>query len=419
MPTPSASLADSLLNRLLRYVRVHTTSDPASDTVPSTARQWDLLHILRDEMTAMGLADVHLDDKGYLFATIPATSDKPAPVLGLIAHVDTAPDFNGADVNPQVIENYDGGDITLPASGDILSPRDFPVLNTLHGHTLVTTDGTSLLGSDDKSGIAIILTAAEYLLAHPEIPHGKIRIGFTPDEEIGRSARHFDVTAFGADIAYTVDGGSLGKMEYETFNADEAVVTLKGLSVHAGAAKGKMVNAWLRACEFQNRLPAHKTPADSEGREGFLFLRRIEGSLECCRLRYALRSFDRDELESYQHMLRDTMAAMQADYGKDCGHVEIREHYRNMGEVLKSHYHLIEIAEKVMRKQGITPNMEPVRGGTDGARLSFMGLPTPNLFTGGENFHGKLEFVSVDVMDKAAHLIIGIAQEFSNHGGKK
>ena len=264
MPTSSASLADSLLNRLLRYVRVHTTSDPASDTVPSTARQWDLLHILRDEMTAMGLADVHLDDKGYLFATIPATSDKPAPVLGLIAHVDTAPDFNGADVNPQIIENYDGGDITLPTSGDILAPRDFPVLNTLHGHTLVTTDGTSLLGSDDKSGIAIILTAAEYLLAHPEIPHGKIRIGFTPDEEIGRSARHFDVAAFGADIAYTVDGGSLGKMEYETFNADEAVVTLKGLSVHAGAAKGKMVNAWLRACEFQNRLPAHKTSADNE-----------------------------------------------------------------------------------------------------------------------------------------------------------
>lgn len=414
----TADFSERLQARLLRYARIYTTSDAASQSVPSTPQQWDLLHALRDEMTAMGLAEVSLDDNGYLFATIPATADAPVPVLGLLAHVDTAPDFNGRDVNPQVIENYDGGDVTLAGSGDVLSPRHFPHLATLQGHTLITTDGTSLLGADDKAGIAIILTVAEHLLAHPEIAHGKIRIGFTPDEEIGRGANHFDVAAFAADVAYTLDGSALGELQYENFNADEAVVNLFGLSVHPGMAKGKMVNAWVRACEFQSRLPAHKTPADSEAREGFLFLRKIEGSLEDCRLHYALRAFDRSELEGYQQMLHDTMATMQADYGEACGKVEIHEHYRNMREKVEPHRYLIDMAEETMRELGIAPVIEPIRGGTDGARLSFMGLPTPNLFTGGGNFHGKFEYVSLDVMAQSAQVVLGIVQKMMKQGGK-
>ena len=408
-----ATLKQPLLARLLRYVKIHTTSDAGSDSVPSTPQQWDLLHLLRDELTAMGLAEISLDDKGYLLATLPATSDRAVPVLGLLAHVDTAPDFSGENVRPQVIENYDGGDIALTGGNLTLSPRAFPHLRALVGHTLVTTDGTTLLGADDKSGIAIILSAIEYLQAHPEIAHGKIRIAFTPDEEIGRGPHHFDVAAFGADVAYTVDGSRLGELQYENFNADEATVTLYGRSVHPGTAKDVMINGWARACEFQSRLPAHKTPETSSGREGFIFLRKIEGSLEECRLLYALRSFSREELAAWGKMLSDTMAAMQRDYGEDCGKVEIHAHYRNMREKIEPHRYLIDIAENVMRAQGITPLTDPIRGGTDGAHLSFMGLPTPNLFTGGENFHGPLEYISVDVMEKAANVVIGIAQAFA------
>lgn len=412
----SFPFASALLPRLLRYTRVHTTSDTQSKTTPSTPQQWDLLRLLHDEMTAMGLAEVSLDDNGYLFATIPATTDAPVPVLGLLAHVDTAPDFNGQNVRPQVVENYDGGEVLLAGSGDTLSPREFPELAGLRGHTLVTTDGTSLLGADDKAGIAIILTVAEYLLAHPEIAHGKIRIAFTPDEEIGRGADHFDTRAFGADAAYTLDGSMLGELQYENFNADEAVVSLFGLSVHPGTAKGRMVNAFVRACEFQARLPAHPTPSDSEGREGFIFLRKIEGSLECCRLHYALRSFGRGELARFRAMLQDTLAAMCADYGEGCGTVEIREHYRNMREMVEPHRYLIDLAAETMTGLGIVPHIEPIRGGTDGARLSFMGLPAPNLFTGGGNFHGKYEYVSLDVMEQSARVVLGIVQKMAEKG---
>ena len=412
-----ADLKQPLLTRLLRYVQVHTTSDAKSATVPSTPQQWDLLHLLRDELTAMGLADITLDDKGYLFATLPATTDRAVPVLGLLAHVDTAPDFSGENVRPQVVEHYDGGDIRLAGSGAVLSPQDFPQLGELRGHTLITSDGTTLLGADDKSGIAIILAAIEYLQAHPEIAHGKIRIAFTPDEEIGRGPNHFDVAAFGADVAYTIDGSRLGELQYENFNADEAVVTLYGRSVHPGTAKGVMVNGWARACEFQSRLPAHPAPETSGDREGFIFLRKIEGSLEACRLLYALRSFTREELAAWGKMLTDTMSAMQRDYGADCGTVEIHEHYRNMREKVEPHRYLIEIAENVMRAQGIEPVIEPIRGGTDGARLSFMGLPTPNLFTGGANFHGPLEYISLDVMEQAANVVIGIAAAFAEREG--
>lgn len=400
-----------LLTRLLRYTQIYTTSDPKSDTVPSSPQQWDLLHLLKDEMSEMGLTDITVDPNGYVFATLPANTDKAIPVLGLLAHVDTSPDFNGNNVKPQVIE-YQGGDILLKGSQDLLSPKDFPNLNGLVGHTLMTTDGTSLLGADDKSGIAIILSAVEYLLAHPEIKHGKIRIGFTTDEEIGRGADHFDVKAFGADVAYTLDGGPLGELQYENFNADSATVTFYGRSVHPGTAKGKMINALERACEFQNSLPPHLTPATSEGREGFIMLHDIEGDLSECKVHYILRSFEREELAEFGRHLTQTMAKMQQKYGEHCGKVEIREQYRNMYEVVKDYRYLVDIAENVMKAQGITPNLEPIRGGTDGSRLSYMGLPTPNIFTGGENFHGRFEFISIDVMEQATNVVVGIAKAF-------
>ena len=400
-----------LLTRLLRYTQIYTTSDPKSDTVPSSPQQWDLLHLLKSEMSEMGLTDITVDPNGYVFATLPANTDKAIPVLGLLAHVDTSPDFNGNNVKPQVIE-YQGGDILLKGSQDLLSPKDFPNLNGLVGHTLMTTDGTSLLGADDKSGIAIILSAVEYLLAHPEIKHGKIRIGFTTDEEIGRGADHFDVKAFGADVAYTLDGGPLGELQYENFNADSATVTFYGRSVHPGTAKGKMINALERACEFQNSLPPHLTPATSEGREGFIMLHDIEGDLSECKVHYILRSFEREELTDFGRHLTQTMVKMQQKYGEHCGKVEIREQYRNMYEVVKDYRYLVDIAESVMKAQGITPNLEPIRGGTDGSRLSYMGLPTPNIFTGGENFHGRFEFISIDVMEQATNVVVGIAKAF-------
>lgn len=408
-------MKQALLNRLLRYTQIYTTSDPKSQSVPSSPQQWDLLNLLKAEVESMGLTEIFLDPNGYLFATLPANTDIAIPVLGLIAHVDTSPDFNGKNVKPQVIECYQGGDILLSGSGDKLSPNDFPNLNKLIGDTLVTTDGTSLLGADDKSGIAIILSAIEYLQANPQISHGKIRIGFTTDEEIGRGADHFDVKAFGADVAFTLDGGPLGELQYENFNADAAVVTFFGRSVHPGTAKGKMINALERACEFQNSLPPHLTPATSEHQEGFIMMHDIEGGVDKAEVRYILRSFEREELATFGKMLTDTMAEMQKIYGENCGKVEIIEQYRNMREVLDGYPYLIEIAEKVMREQGIESNLEPIRGGTDGSRLSFMGLPCPNLFTGGENFHGRFEFISVDTMEKAAMVVVGIATGFTEH----
>ncbi|HDL6086230.1 TPA: peptidase T [Mannheimia haemolytica] len=412
-------MKQSLLNRLLRYTQIHTTSDPKSQTVPSSQQQWDLLHLLKTEVEAMGLSEIYLDPNGYLFASLPANIDKTLPVLGLIAHVDTSPDFNGENVKPQVIEAYQGGNILLNGSGDYLSPTDFPNLNKLIGDTLVTTDGTSLLGADDKSGIAIILSAIEYLQANPHIPHGKIRIGFTTDEEIGRGADHFDVNAFGADVAFTLDGGPLGELQYENFNADAATVTFFGRSVHPGTAKGKMINALERACEFQHRLPPHLTPATSEGCEGFIMLHGIEGGIDKAEIHYILRSFERDELAAFGKMLNDTLAEMQQIYGEQCGKVEIVEQYRNMREVLDDYGYLVEIAENAMREQGIEPNLEPIRGGTDGSRLSFMGLPCPNLFTGGENFHGRFEFISVDTMEKATKVVIDICRKFADYDFNK
>ncbi|MBE2897225.1 peptidase T [Pasteurellaceae bacterium HPA106] len=400
------NLNTPLLERLLRYVKVFTTSDASSNTVPSTPQQWDLLRSLESEMQKMGLQEISLDEKGYLFASLPANVEN-ASVLGLLAHVDTAPDFNGENVRPQIIEHYDGQDIVLKGSGDVLSPAQFPNLTALLGHTLVTTDGTSLLGADDKSGIAIILSVVEYLQAHPDIPHGKLRLGFTPDEEIGRGPKHFDVAKFGADFAYTLDGGSVGELQFENFNAAEATVTFFGRSVHPGSAKDKMINGWERACEFQATLPAHLTPATSEGKEGFIFLRKIDGTLEHCQLHYALRDFERAGLDEKENQLRKTLHAMQQRYGEKCGQLDVVQHYANMREKVADYPQLIDIPKQIMHQLGITPRLEPIRGGTDGAQLSFMGLPTPNLFTGGENFHGKFEFISLDVMNQAANVLVG------------
>ncbi|MBE2895072.1 peptidase T [Pasteurellaceae bacterium NCTC 11878] len=402
-----------LQERLLRYVKIHTTSDASSDTVPSTPQQWDLLHLLMQEMQQMGLDEISLDEKGYLFASLPANVEN-APVLGLLAHVDTAPDFNGENVHPQIIENYDGKDIALNGSGDVLSPAQFPHLTALLGHTLVTTDGTSLLGADDKSGIAIILCVVAYLQAHPDIPHGKLRIGFTPDEEIGRGPHHFDVEKFGADFAYTLDGGPVGELQFENFNAAEATVTFFGRSVHPGSAKGKMINGWERACEFHAALPPHLTPATSEGKQGFIYLRKIDGNLERCQLHYALRDFERSGLSEKEAQLQATLHQMQQKYGEKCGQLEVKQQYANMRDKVADFPALIDVPKRVMHAMGITPNLEPIRGGTDGAQLSFMGLPTPNLFTGGENFHGKFEFISVDVMNQAANVLLGTIQALAN-----
>lgn len=409
----NVAMKAELIERLTRYVKTYTTSDPKSSTVPSTPQQWDLLHLLKDELKLMGLTEITLDDNGYLFATLPANIEASVPVLGLLAHVDTAPDFNGQNVQPQLVENYTGEDITLAGSGDRLSPQDFPNLQKLVGHTLMTTDGTSLLGADDKAGIAIILSAVEYLQTHPEIPHGKIRIGFTPDEEIGRGADHFDVEKFAADVAYTLDGSVVGELQYENFNADEVTIHLFGRSVHPGTAKGKMINAWERACAFQANLPPHLTPATSEGYEGFIFLRKIEGSLEHCQLHYALRDFTESGLQVSRQLLQEAVERYQQQYGANSIRFELHQHYRNMREKVEQHRYLVDLAELVMRQQGIQPRIEPIRGGTDGARLSFMNLPTPNLFTGGENFHGKFEFVSIDVMNQSVGVVVGIANAFS------
>lgn len=420
--TFNVAMKDTLIERLTHYVKIHTTSDAKSNTVPSTPQQWDLLHFLQDELKAMGLSEISLDEKGYLFASLPANIEQDVPVLGLLAHVDTAPDFNGKNVQPQLIQHYDGKPIVLAASGDVLSPDDFPHLTELVGHTLMTTDGTSLLGADDKAGIAIILSAIEFLQKHPEIPHGKIRIGFTPDEEIARGADHFDVAKFTADVAYTLDGSVLGELQYENFNADEITVHLFGRAVHPGTAKGKMVNAWDRACHFHTNLPPHFTPATSEGYEGFIFLRKIDGSLEHCKLHYAVRDFTEQGLSASRQLLQEAVNQYQQEYGINTIQLEVNERYRNMKEKVEPHRYLIEIAEQVMKELGITPRIEPIRGGTDGARLSFMGLPAPNLFTGGENFHGKFEFISIDVMNQAVAVVAGIAHKFSQlkmtEGGK-
>ncbi|KGR79350.1 peptidase T [Ureibacillus manganicus] len=404
-------MKEKVIERLIRYAKVDTTSNPESTTTPSTEKQFDLLNLLKDELETIGLTEITLDENGYLFATLPANTDKEIPTLGFLAHVDTSPDFSGTNVNPQRIDNYDGGDIQLP-NGLVMSPSYFPNLNNYVGQTLITTDGNTLLGADDKAGIAEIVTAMEYLIEHPEVKHGKIRVAFTPDEEIGRGPHKFDVEKFGADFAYTLDGGPLGELQYESFNAAGAKVTTRGTSVHPGSAKDKMVNAITLAIKFQNEMPENEVPEKTEGYEGFIHLMNFNGHIEEAKLSYIIRDHDREKFEAKKaHMLAVEKKIKEA-YGEDAITVEIEDQYYNMGEKILEVKEIVDIAKKALENLNITPVIEPVRGGTDGSQLSYMGLPTPNIFAGGENMHGKYEYVSAETMEQATKVILEIVQLF-------
>ncbi len=399
--------------RLLNYVRIWTTSDEDSETVPSSDRQLDLAKILVEEMKAMGVMDARVDEKGYVYGSLKATEgmeDKPA--IGFIAHMDTAPDFNGRDVKPQLIENYDGGDVCLGDSGRTLSVSDFPHLKELKGRTLITTDGTSLLGADDKAGIADIMTAIDEIIKENR-PHGRLCIGFTPDEEVGKGADFFDVKGFGADFAYTVDGSKEGEIEYENFNASEAVFKVHGVNVHPGEAKNIMVNASLIAMEINKMLPDNETPRHTEGYEGFYHLTDMTGNVEHAELKYIVRDHDGKLFSDREERLRSIERLMNQKHGEGTVELEIRESYRNMKEKIEACMHLIENAKTAIKKEGIEPKVSPIRGGTDGARLSFMGLPCPNLGTGGYAFHGPFEHITVEGMDKAVNIIKNIVDIYA------
>lgn len=404
-------MKEQVIERLIRYAKMDTQSDFTSSTTPSTQKQFDLLHVLKDELIAIGLTDITLDDNGYLFATLEANTDKQVPTIGFLAHVDTATDFTGTNVNPQRIDNYNGAAITL-RNGLIMSPDYFPNFKNYIGQTLITTDGTTLLGADDKAGIAEIMTAMDYLVQHPEVKHGKIRVAFTPDEEIGRGPHKFNVEAFGADFAYTMDGGPLGELQYESFNAAGAVVTTRGTNIHPGSAKDKMVNAITMAIQFQNDLPKEAVPEKTEGYEGFIHLMNFDGSIEEAKMSYIIRDHDREKFEAKKAHMLAIGEKIKATFGQDAITVNIDDQYFNMGEKITPVMEIVDIAKEAMEKLSISPIVEPIRGGTDGSQLSFIGLPTPNIFAGGENMHGKFEFVSGETMEKATQVIIEIVQLF-------
>ncbi|MGH2316793.1 peptidase T [Planococcus sp. SE5232] len=402
-------MLETLIERLVRYAKIDTQSDANSENTPSTAGQWDLLRELEQEMKAIGLTDVGMDDAGYLFGTLPATTERDIPVIGFLAHVDTATDFTGKNVNPKRIDNYDGQDIPLNDS-ITMTVSDFPALKNYAGHTLITTDGTTLLGADNKAGIAEIMTAMEYLNAHPEIEHGKIRVAFTPDEEIGRGPHKFDVERFGAEYAYTMDGGPLGELQYESFNAASGKLTVQGKSVHPGSAKDKMVNAQTVAIQFQEEMPKDEVPEQTEGYEGFIHLNNFNGNIETAELTYIIRDFDKAKFEDKKRHMQAVAEKLQQQYGEQAVHLEIEDQYYNMREKIEPVMEIVDTAERAMNTLGIEPNIVPVRGGTDGSQLSYMGLPTPNIFTGGENYHGKYEFISAENMEKATQVIIEIVK---------
>ncbi|WP_455224826.1 peptidase T [Granulicatella sp.] len=404
-------MPNQLVDRFIRYVKKETRSDEASTTVPSTPSQTEFLKDLVEELVALGYQDVRLNPKNsFVTATIPATTTKEVPVVGFIAHVDTA-DFEARNVQPQFHENYDGEAIVLDKEGKfVLSPKDFPNLKNYIGKTLITTDGTTLLGADDKAGVSEIVTAGAYLLAHPEIVHGKIRVAFGPDEEIGRGADLFDVEEFGCDFAYTMDGGPVGELEYESFNAAQAEITFQGKNVHPGTAKDTMVNALELARQFQNALPEFEVPEHTSGREGFYHLMYANGVVEEAKLVYIIRDHDRTLFEAKKAYLQLVADRLNASLDSNRISIEMKDQYYNMAEIIEKDFRAVEVAQKAMENLSITPIIEPIRGGTDGSKISFMGLPTPNIFAGGENFHGRYEFVAVESMEKARDVIIEIAQ---------
>ncbi|CEN43166.1 peptidase T [Capnocytophaga canis] len=399
-----------LVERFITYIKTDTQSDPESQTTPSTEKQWNLARFLAEELQQIGMEEVTIDENSYVMATLPSNVDYEVPTIGFIAHFDTSPDFSGENVNPQFIENYDGSDIVLNKEKNIvLSPSYFEDLLLYKGQTIITTDGTTLLGADDKAGIAEIVTAMEYLIQHPEIKHGKIRVGFTPDEEIGRGAHKFDVEKFGADWAYTMDGSQIGELEYESFNAAMAKVYFKGKSVHPGYAKNKMVNSLLIANKFISMLPENEIPQETSGREGFFHVMDITGDIENTTVQLIIRDHDRQLFEKRKETIKQIVEELNKTH-KDAVTVEIKDQYFNMREKIEPVFHIVEVAEKAMKELGITPIIKPIRGGTDGSQLSFMGLPCPNIFAGGHNFHGKFEYVPVESLEKATQVIVNIAK---------
>ena len=401
---------ETLKDRFLRYVKFETRSDEKSETIPSTPTQLEFAKILVKELEDIGMENVYVNDACFVNATLPGNVDKDVPVIGFIAHMDTA-DFNATNVNPKIVENYDGEDIVLNEAKDIvLSVEEFPNLKNYVGKTVITTDGTTLLGADDKAGIVEIVEAMKYLIEHPEIKHGTVKVAFGPDEEIGRGADNFNVEEFGADFAYTMDGGPVGELEYESFNAAGAVFKIKGKSVHPGTAKGKLINASLIAAEVVNSFPADEVPEKTEGYEGFYFLDKINSNCEEAELSYILRDHDREKFEAKKKFAANVAKKINEKYGKELVSVEIKDQYYNMGEIIKDHMNVVEIAKKAMENLGIKPVIEPIRGGTDGSKISFMGLPTPNIFAGGENFHGKYEFVALESMILATDVIVEIVK---------
>ncbi|GAA3621910.1 peptidase T [Flavivirga jejuensis] len=402
---------ENIIKRFVSYVTIDTESDPASPTTPSTKKQWDLANKLVEELKSIGMHDVSIDDNAYIMATLPSNVDYDVPTIGFVSHFDTSPDFTGANVNPQIIENYDGHDIVLNEAEDIvLSPDYFNDLLLYKGQTLITTDGTTLLGADDKAGICEIISAMEYLINHPEVKHGKIRVGFTPDEEIGRGAHKFDVKKFDAEWAYTMDGSQIGELEYENFNAAGAVVKIKGKIVHPGYAKGKMINSMYIAQEFINSLPRMETPEHTDGYQGFFHLHNIKGDVEETVLEYIIRDHNKDHFEARKEVMQKLTNELNSQYGKEVISTEIKDQYYNMKEKIEPVMHIVDIAEKAMKQLGIEPLIKAIRGGTDGSQLSYMGLPCPNIFAGGHNFHGRYEYVPVESMIKATEVICKIAE---------
>ncbi|MCC4220321.1 peptidase T [Staphylococcus saprophyticus] len=406
-------MKQDIIDRLTRYVTIDTQSNPESTTTPSTEKQWDLLNLLNDELTDLGL-ETDIDEQGYLFATLDSNVDIDLPTVGFLAHIDTSPDFNASQVNPQIIDNYDGTPIQLGKTNRTLSQDVFPAMKNVEGHTLMITDGTSLLGADDKAGVVEIMEALKYLTSHPEIKHGKIRVAFTPDEEIGRGPHEFDVERFNADFAYTMDGSEYGELQYESFNAAEAIVTCHGVNVHPGSAKDAMINAVLLGQQFNALLPQNEVPERTEGYEGFYHLMKINGDVEKTTLQYIIRDHDRNEFELCKKRLVEIKNDINSHFEDEPIEVEINDQYYNMGEKIEPNPHVIDIPKRVFEKLGIPANTAPIRGGTDGSQLSYMGLPTPNIFTGCDNFHGPFEYASIDVMEKAVQVVVGIAEEVVN-----
>lgn len=402
---------EEVLERFIKYIQIDSQSDASSPSTPSTAKQWNMIKVLEEDLLAIGMQEVSVDEKGYIMATLPATTSQKIPCIGFVAHYDTSPDFNASGIRPLIHENYQGQDLVLNAAQNIvLSPSYFEDLLLYKGQTLITTDGTTLLSADDKAGVTEIVSAMKYLLDHPEIEHGKIRICFTPDEEIGRGAHHFDVAKFGAQWAYTMDGSQLGELEYENFNAAAADIYLKGRIVHPGYAKGKMVNSMYMASRFIQSLPAEEVPEKTTGYEGFFHLSEIKGNVEETHLHYIIRDHDKTLFENRKKKIEHEVSKLQEVYGKDAVVLEMKDQYYNMREKIEPVMHIVDIAEKAMRSLGIAPIFKAIRGGTDGSQLSYMGLPCPNIFAGGHNFHGKYEYVPLESMLKATQVIVKIAE---------